>query len=124
MSDVNHNDIDCPVIGCGTCAIRKMNSNWVHGSCVKCGQERLFWKDATGKRCNECEKEGSYPTVFAYEQACKALEKERLKTAKLREALEQTKCAIVYAYDYSMDQYYMNVHEDIVKALAETEDKT
>lgn len=38
--------------------IRKMNSNWIHGACIKCGKEFLFWKDATGKRCNECERQG------------------------------------------------------------------
>lgn len=38
--------------------IKKQNDNWIHGTCVKCGEAFLFWKDATGKRCNECEREG------------------------------------------------------------------
>lgn len=41
-------------------------SDWVNGTCVKCGQEFLFWKDNTGKRCNECERQGViYPEPTA-----------------------------------------------------------
>jgi hypothetical protein len=41
--------------------IQKQNDNWVPGTCVKCGKEFLFWMDATGKRCSDCDREGLSP---------------------------------------------------------------
>lgn len=96
MSDVNHTDKDCKVIGCQMCSIRKQNSNWTHGTCVKCGEAFLFWKDATGKRCNECEKEGiqypeptssiEYKNLFTKYQDLKANHERVLQMLEIAEA--------------------------------------
>jgi molecular chaperone GrpE (heat shock protein) len=45
------------------------------------------------------------------------LKKERAKSLALRDALEKTKGAMTYAYEDHVDQYYLNVLENIEKAL-------
>lgn len=105
------------------CSIRKQNSNWTHGTCVKCGEAFLFWKDATGKRCNECEKEGihypeptssiEYKMLFDKYQDLKAKHERVLQMLEIAEkALEKisywgvdpTSTAIAAVSEKALDQ--------------------
>jgi len=147
VSNVHHKDQNCPVIGCSSCAIRKMNDNWVPGSCVECGEARLFWKDSVGKRCTTCEIKGVIGGDEALVEAFNAqrdkivelqteLKAERLKVQKLREALLNCKMQLAeleYAREFilrnsgtSLEDWIKNEEEQkrIDLLLAETEDKT
>jgi DNA-directed RNA polymerase subunit RPC12/RpoP len=91
--------------------IRKMNSNWIHGACIKCGKEFLFWKDATGRRCNECERQGIVhpePTAsIEYKQLFASHQDLTRKLEVAVEALEFYANTIHYDYDHTKGMNYI-----------------
>lgn len=80
----------------------KSESNWVHGTCVECGGEFLFWKDATGKRCTDCaldrvvypEPTSSEPYLDLLERHKKLIAEHQRTEAALKHEFE-TNCKIV-----------------------------